>query len=409
MNLFKALAVTVSLLILVACFTGCDLLNTTKTTATTPTTAVSPTPSPTPTPTTSIGRLEILGWSNVYQGVVGQSFVRQLPAAGGVPPYNWTIASGSLPPGLSLNSNGQITGTPTSAGAFPYRIRLTDSKGTSAELDYTQNIAGSGTSQFILLWAQTLSYNENQTIAYVPFVQGSALPWTFTIEGLPEGITYDPATGLIRGTVSSADVLLLTISLKDADGHEAINSPVTASFMVNPPKPVNIKSTSPYEGTYIGIFSYQYETYATETTPAKTVSGGFRLTITLSDPITANGLTVLQITHASCSDPYFGAQMGCTPNFGSVATLPADPPTSPSNPSQAGMGIAILFPNGATLGTTNSPGAPSVSYGGRTISNSLDTAIQNNTWVAASLSGNAFMPEASALKFKSWSLSWSAA
>jgi hypothetical protein len=355
-----------------------------------------------------VSSLEILGWSNVEQGIQGKSFVRQLPAAGGVPPYTWTISSGSLPPGLTLNSKGQIVGTPTSAGSFTYKIKLTDSKGTSYELEYTQKIAGSGTNQFVLLWVQTLSYNENQVIGYVPFVQGGALPWTFTIEGLPAGVTFDPVTGLLQGKVTSADALQITIHLKDADGNEAVGSPVTASFTVMPPKPVNIISKSPYEGTYIGIFTYQYETYATQTTPSKTVTGGFRLSITLSNPITAGGLTVLQITHATCSDPYFGAQMGTTPNYPSVATLPADPPTTPLHPSLAGMGIAILFPNGATLGTTNYAGALSVTYSGRTISNSLDTAIQNSTWVVANMGGgDAFLPQASTIKFKSWSLSWS--
>ena len=143
-------------------------------------------------------------------------------------------------------------------------------------------------------------------------------------------------------------------------------------------------------------------------TPPKTVSGGFRLTITLSNPITTGGITVLQITHAVCSDPFFGAQMGCTPNFPSVATLPADPPTTPLHPSEAGMGIAIFFPNGATLATTNFEGSLSVSYEGRTISNSLDPAIQNNTWVTTNpTTGAEFLPQAMTIRFKSWSLSWS--
>ena len=61
---------------------------------------------------------------------------------------------------------------------------------------------------------------------------------------------------------------------------------------------------------------------------------------------------------ANCSDPNFGCQVsGCTPLFGSVAALPASPPTTPSNSSQAGQGVVILFPNGASITTQNIAGA----------------------------------------------------
>jgi hypothetical protein len=326
-----------------------------------------------------------------------------LPTAGGIPPYTWTLVSGTLPPGLSLNSNGRIVGTPTSTGTFTYTLKLTDSKGASVESDFTQNIDAGGTFQFVLAWSQISSYVENQVVGYVPFVQGGELPWTFTVSGLPEGVTFDPATGLIYGMTPSATVLPITVSLKDADGREASGSPLTVSFQVNPQQLVNVGGgASVYEGTYIGIFAYEYEDMSN---PPKTFSDGFRLTITLSHLATEGGTAVLQITHVSCSDPYFGCQMGCTPLFGSVAALPADPPTTPMNPSEDGMGIVILFPNGATLATTNYAGALNVGFDGGTLSNSLDPAIQNNTWAAVSTTGAVFLPQASSIKFKSWSLS----
>jgi hypothetical protein len=51
-------------------------------------------------------------------------------AAGGQPPYAWTLAPGSagLPTGLNLSSGGVISGTPTQRGTFVNIIvRLTDS------------------------------------------------------------------------------------------------------------------------------------------------------------------------------------------------------------------------------------------------------------------------------------------
>jgi hypothetical protein len=56
-----------------------------------------------------------------------------LQAYGGMPPYQFTIISGQLPPGVSINSqNGEIGGTPTELGTFNSTIKLTDSHATSA-------------------------------------------------------------------------------------------------------------------------------------------------------------------------------------------------------------------------------------------------------------------------------------
>jgi|GEM_PF-2817213 len=372
----------------------------------TPTTANKPSTTIIPTPTIITSPLEALGFSNAESAILNQNYVIQLPAAGGLSPYTWTFVSGNLPTGLTLNSNGQITGIPTSTGSFTFHLKLSDAQGKSVDGNYTLTVIESGTLRFVVSLSPYLPYNENQVVGYVPLVQGGKQPWNFAISGLPSGLTFDPATGLIHGKTSTADVLPLIISVKDADGKEAIGSPMMVNCLIKPPKPTNIVSgKSVYDGTYTGIFSYTYED---ESNPPKTIAGGFRLIIKLAYLGTANGVTALQITYASCSDPFFGCQIGgCTPNIGSVATLPAEPPTGPFNESQAGMGIAILFPNGATLVTNNIAGAINVGYNGWLLSNSLIPEIKNQTWSAASVNNASFLPQARSMKFTSWSLSWS--
>ncbi|HTO45284.1 MAG TPA: putative Ig domain-containing protein [Burkholderiales bacterium] len=44
---------------------------------------------------------------------VGVPYSFTLTATGGTPPYAWSLASGSLPAGLSLSASGLISGTPT--------------------------------------------------------------------------------------------------------------------------------------------------------------------------------------------------------------------------------------------------------------------------------------------------------
>jgi alcohol dehydrogenase (cytochrome c) len=68
----------------------------------------------------------------VSSGQVGVAYNSALSAAGGLPPNLFLISTGMLPPGLSLNSStGAITGTPTSAGSFPFAGMVEDSTGLS--------------------------------------------------------------------------------------------------------------------------------------------------------------------------------------------------------------------------------------------------------------------------------------
>ena len=52
-------------------------------------------------------------------GTLGTAYSTTLAAAGETPPYTWSISTGALPAGLTLNgSTGAITGTPQAAGSF---------------------------------------------------------------------------------------------------------------------------------------------------------------------------------------------------------------------------------------------------------------------------------------------------
>ena len=68
-------------------------------------------------------------------GQVGASYFHKVAIreGGGTGPYSFSISSGSLPAGLSLSSNGEITGTPTAAGTSVFYIDGGDScPGSSA-------------------------------------------------------------------------------------------------------------------------------------------------------------------------------------------------------------------------------------------------------------------------------------
>src|SRR5262245_18049891 len=62
--------------------------------------------------------------TSLPNATVQSPYSQQLAATGGTPPYTWTLnpSSGSLPPGLTLASNGTVSGTPTTAGAYNFGV-----------------------------------------------------------------------------------------------------------------------------------------------------------------------------------------------------------------------------------------------------------------------------------------------
>jgi Putative Ig domain len=69
----------------------------------------------------------VVSTSGLPSAVVGSSYLAQLSATGGAGSYSWSLSSGSLPAGLSLNpTTGVISGTPTAAGTSSVTVAASD-------------------------------------------------------------------------------------------------------------------------------------------------------------------------------------------------------------------------------------------------------------------------------------------
>jgi hypothetical protein len=98
-----------------------------------------PTPSPSPTPTTP---LALMATAPFHTGEVGVAYAPvALSATGGVQPYTWSVVAGGLPGGLSIGSDGTVSGTPTSAGTFSFTIQAADSGSSTATIPGSVPIA----------------------------------------------------------------------------------------------------------------------------------------------------------------------------------------------------------------------------------------------------------------------------
>jgi hypothetical protein len=74
-------------------------------------------------------------------GAVAGSYSATLSASGGSTPYTWSLASGTLPNGLSLNAGGSISGTPSLAGSFSFTVQVKDAAAQSASKNFSINVA----------------------------------------------------------------------------------------------------------------------------------------------------------------------------------------------------------------------------------------------------------------------------
>lgn len=173
-------------------------------------------------------------------GVVGINYSQILIASGGKAPYAFALTDGTLPPGLSLNASGNITGTPLSAGMYPITIGVTDTSNNTGALMGTITIAaGTG----VTLTPATLP-DAVVGIAYSQAitVSGGQSPYTLSIiaGSLPPGLTL-AANGLLSGvpTMSgSFNFLLFAVAANKITGsinytvNVARNNPL---LIVTPP------------------------------------------------------------------------------------------------------------------------------------------------------------------------------
>ena len=89
--------------------------------------------------------------SPLPQGTVGTSYSQTLAASGGAPPYSWSVTSGSLPNGLTLNaSNGTIGGTASGTGSSTFTIQVRDSASSTATKQFQLSIASTASPTFVI-------------------------------------------------------------------------------------------------------------------------------------------------------------------------------------------------------------------------------------------------------------------
>jgi hypothetical protein len=165
--------------------------------------------------------------TSLPNGTVGVAYSQTLAASGGTTPYSWSLTTGSLPAGLTLNaSTGAISGTPTAAGNSSFTVQVRDSAQATAprQLSIFVNSASPLAITTTSLPSGAMGTAYSQTLA----ATGGTTPYTWILAGgtLPAGLTLSQ-NGTISGTPTATGTSSFSIQVRDA-----VQVTVSAGFSI---------------------------------------------------------------------------------------------------------------------------------------------------------------------------------
>ena len=171
--------------------------------------------------------------SSQYQFMLG--------AAGGVMPYSWRLAGGTLPTGVALAADGTLFGAPrnTANGSLPLTVEVRDAVGGRAQRQLSLRLIAPGAITFrtVAVPDALIGSEYLQDIA-VANQDGSMLakPLIWTVNGaVPGGLTVTPQSELITlaGRPTQAGTFTFGITVEDANGRtDSLDFTIT----VHPPR-----------------------------------------------------------------------------------------------------------------------------------------------------------------------------
>src|SRR5579864_1379633 len=154
-----------------------------------------------------LARQLMIGTTSLPDGVSGTAYSATLQSTGGTGAVTWSLTTGTLPTGLTLNtSTGAITGTPTTPGT-PITVKATDSATPPNSVTTALNIVVNGNAPTFFISATQLPNGSAGTpYDQILTVTGGTSPFTWSVAAgsLPTGLNLGPKTGEITGTPTSA-------------------------------------------------------------------------------------------------------------------------------------------------------------------------------------------------------------
>lgn len=356
--------------------------------------------------------------SSLSHGVVGAAYSRALTATGVAGPYNFAVTAGTLPPGVSLNASGTLSGTPTQAGSYNFAVTA-NANGCTGMRAYTLAILPTCPALTVnpgTLPSGNLGTPYSQTVT----ITGGAAPYSFGMNlgsAPPPGLSY--INGVLSGTPKQTGMFSFTTRTRDANncevtkGYTVTINPPCEPIVINPAMlPIGIVG-APYSQTLtisVSAFAVNFAVTAGALPPglnlsasgalsgAPTQTGSFPFTVTAtangctgtraySVTVTGNGLRFYPLSRPIRLLDTRDGQQGCDAPAARIAggtsrtqiaagrtcsglTIPASAKALTGNITtvESGGGYLTLFPSDA-----QQPLAANSNYGANEIQNNVFT------------------------------------
>ncbi len=176
----------------------------------------------------------------------GVDFAATLTASGGQGPYFWSL-SGALPPGISLQPNGRITGSANDAGSWRFLIVARDNRGMSGSKSCALTVDRSPIS---ISACPLPDAKVNQSFTAALTTVGGVEPLRWTAESrLPTGLSV-LSTGAISGTPTVPGSHTFALRVADSNG----NATTQQCRLTVQPDQLEIQRPCPLADARVGQF-----------------------------------------------------------------------------------------------------------------------------------------------------------
>ncbi|TCQ70237.1 putative Ig domain-containing protein, partial [Ochrobactrum sp. BH3] len=160
-----------------------------------------------------------IGPQNIPDTKVGKSYDLQFAAEGGTGPYTYKVSTGTLPTGLTLSTDGKLTGTTTEAKTFNFTVEAKDAEGYLGPRSSTIVVAAIAT---VTINPATLPDGKVGK-AYGGYLSatGGVEPYVykaFDAGKLPPGVQINRDTGVLYGTPTKAGTYKFWLGATDKNG-----------------------------------------------------------------------------------------------------------------------------------------------------------------------------------------------
>jgi hypothetical protein len=184
-------------------------------------------------------------------GQVGTPYTASFLSAGGTAPITWSLfTANTLPPGLTLSPAGTISGTPTTAGTFPFTVVASDSGLPVEKASQTFSIVVAAPKALAITSPSVPNGYVGIAYSYSLTASGGSgnRTWVITGGALPAGLSLS-SSGVISGNPQVLASAGFTVTVTDSTLPVPLSTSRLFTMQI---VPFNLVFTVPPTGSHAG-------------------------------------------------------------------------------------------------------------------------------------------------------------